>query len=279
MQGIAVAILVVVMMVAIGLRTQPRELAEIGRRPLAMVAAVVVNVALIPALVLLSTRALALPTEITVGLLVCASAPAGPMGVLFAARARGHIATSVTAMLGLSMLSVVTAPLVLASTLGMSDALGADAIASIAWPMTRTLVLFQLAPLVAGMLVRRVRPALAERLAMPTTKLANALLLVVILGLLVMKGRVLADVGLAAMLLAAALVPMCMALGFAIPGPSDQRRSLAMVTGVRNISLALLLGATYFPAALTDATILTAGLFCMVLPLVIARMVRSRSDA
>ena len=51
-----------------------------------------------------------------------------------------------------------------------------------------------------------------------------------------------------------------------------------MVTAVRNISLALLLGASYFPAALTDATILTAGLFCMLLPLGIARIVRGRSS-
>lgn len=272
MQAVAIAVLVVVMMIAIGLRTQPSEFAEIARRPGALAMMVVVNVVVVPAIVLGLTTALALPGEITVGLLICAATPGGPTGPLFAAQARGHLAAAVTAMVGLSLLSVVTAPTALALTLGAT--MGADAIGALVWPMMRTLGLFQLVPLVVGMVVRRVRPRLADELAMPVTRAANLLLLAVILGLLVMKGRVLADVGVVAAVIAAALVPLCMALGFAIPGPNDQRRSFAMVTAVRNISLALLLGASYFPAALTDATILTAGLFCMLLPLAFARLVR-----
>jgi BASS family bile acid:Na+ symporter len=272
MQEVAIAILVVVMMIAIGLRTQPSEFAEVGRRPGALAMMVVVNVVVVPAIVLGLVTALALPGEIAVGLLICAATPGGSTGPLFAAQARGHLATAVTAMVGLSMLSVVTAPTALALTLGAT--MGVDAIGALVWPMMRTLGLFQLVPLVVGMFVRRVRPELAEKLAMPVTRIANLLLLAVIIGLLVMKGRVLGDVGIVAAVIAAVLVPVCMALGFAIPGPNDQRRSFAMVTAVRNISLALLLGASYFPAALTDATILTAGLFCMLLPLGVARLVR-----
>jgi BASS family bile acid:Na+ symporter len=143
--------------------------------------------------------------------------------------------------------------------------------------MMRTLGAFQLLPLVVGMTLRRLRPGLAERMAIPATRLANALLFGVIAGLLVTKGRLLAEVGVTSLVLAAALVPACMALGLAIPGPSAQRRSFAMVTGVRNISLALLLGAAYFPAPLTDATILTFGLFAMLLPFAIARFVGRRA--
>lgn len=277
MQAAAIAILVVVMMVAIGLRTQPAEFVEVGRRPGALLMMVVVNVVVVPAIVLGLTTALALPGEVTVGLLICAAAPGGPTGPLFAGQARGHLATAVTAMVTLSMLSVITAPVALALTLGVSSTIDASAIGALVWPMIGTLGGFQLLPLVAGMGLRRVRPQLAERLATPMTKIANVLLLVVIVGLLVTKGRVLADVGVIAIVLAAAIVPVCMALGLAIPGPSGQRRSFAMVTGVRNISLALLLGAAYFPAPLTDATILTFGLFCMLLPLAIARLVSAVS--
>lgn len=273
MQEIAIAVLVVVMMAAIGLRTHAGEFAEVARRPAALLVMLLVNVVVVPAIVLVSTSALALPREITVGLLICAAAPGGPTGPLFAARAHGQLATAVTAMVSLSLLSVVTAPTVLALSLGMSNVLDADAITALVVPMMRTLGGFQLLPLVAGMSLRRLRPALASRLAMPATRIANGLLLAVIVGLLVTKGRVLAEVGARALVLAALLVPACMALGLAIPGPTAQRRSFAMVTGVRNISLALLLGAAYFPAPLTDATILTFGLFCMLLPLAIARFV------
>jgi BASS family bile acid:Na+ symporter len=273
MQQISIAALVVVMMLAIGLRTHPREFVTVGRRPGALLAMLFVNVVVVPALVLTLTSALALPAEITVGLLICAAAPGGPTGPLFAAEARGHLATAVIAMVSLSMLSVVTAPAALALSLGIGTMLDSDAILALVWPMMGTLGGFQLLPLLVGMALQRVRPQLADRLAMPASRIANVLLLVIIVGLLVTKGQVLADVGVVAIVLAAALVPTIMALGFAVPGPSTQRRSFAMVTGVRNISLALLLGAAYFPAPLTDATILTFGLFCMLLPFVIARVV------
>ncbi len=279
MQAAAISVLVVAMMVAIGLRTQPSEFVEVGRRPAVLLAVALVNIVVVPALVLAATSVLALPGEVTVGLLICAAAPGGPTGPLFAAQARGHLATAVTAMVGLSIASVVTAPLALALSLGASATIEQHAIAALVWPMMRTLVAFQLVPLVMGMAVRRVRPQLAGRLAMPATRIANVLLLAVIVGLLVTKGRVLLEVGAAALVLAALLVPACMALGSMIPGPSAQRRSFAMVTGVRNISLALLLGAAYFPAPLTDATILTSGLFCMLLPLATARLLgRSPRD-
>lgn len=279
MQAVAVAVLVVAMMFAIGLRTQPGEFVEAGRRPGALLGVAIVNVVVVPAMVLAATRVFALPTDVTVGLLICAAAPGGPTGPLFAAQAQGHLATAVIAMVALSIVSVVTAPLALALSLGASTTIDDQAIAALVWPMIRTLVGFQLVPLVAGMAVRRLRAPLAERLAMPATRIANVLLLVVIVGLLVTKGRVLVEVGATAIVLAAVLVPVCMAAGFAIPGPLAQRRSFAMVTGVRNISLALLLGAAYFPAALTDATILTFGLFCMLLPLAIARVIGRRTSA
>lgn len=279
MQEVSIAVLVVAMMLAIGLRTHPGEFVEVGRRPGALLAISFVNVVVVPALVVTLTTVLGLAPEITVGLLICAAAPGGPTGPLFAAEARGHLASAVIAMVSLSILSVVTAPAVLALSLGVGATLETDAIVALVGPMMRTLGGFQLLPLLAGMALRRVRPRLADRLAMPVSRIANVLLLAVIVGLLVTKGRVLVDVGLVAVALAAAIVPACMALGLAVPGPVAQRRSFAMVTAVRNISLALLLGASYFPAPLTDATILTSGLFCMLLPFAIARIVGRRAAA
>ncbi|MBL8941728.1 MAG: bile acid:sodium symporter, partial [Myxococcales bacterium] len=119
MQEASIAVLVVVMMFAIGLRTHPSEFVEVGRRPSALLTVVFVNVVVVPALVLTLTTVLGLAPEITVGLLICAAAPGGPTGPLFAAEARGHLASAVIAMVSLSMLSVVTAPAVLALSLGV----------------------------------------------------------------------------------------------------------------------------------------------------------------
>jgi BASS family bile acid:Na+ symporter len=58
----------------------------------------------------------------------------------------------------------------------------------------------------------------------------------------------------------------------------EERRSYATITGVRNISLALLVSASYFPDPTTDAAILTFGLFTMALPFIVAQfLARSAS--
>lgn len=129
-----------------------------------------------------------------------------------------------------------------------------------------TLVLFQLAPLAAGSAIRWRLPASADRWAGPAQRGANALLLLVIAGLLVTKGQVLLQMDWLGLGVCVLLACANVALGALVGGPPSVRRSLALVTGVRNISLSLLLAASYLPDPLTDVAILSFGLFTMVVP-------------
>jgi bile acid:Na+ symporter, BASS family len=268
MQRIAIASLVVVMMTAIGLRTELSDFRGVWRSPLGMVLAVFANTAVIPLIAIVATAWLPLPPEVRTALLICAASPGGPTGPLFAGAAGGHLATAVTAMVTLSLLSVFTAPPTLSLALTGSEGLDSS---SLLGPMLATLLLFQLLPLVAGMALRWGRPALASRLAGPANAIANALLLAVIVGLLATKVRVLLSVGAVGIAACVALVLANLAVG-ALASPAGRaRRSLSMIAGVRSISLALLISAACFPAPLVDATILTFGLFTMLVPFALSR--------
>jgi BASS family bile acid:Na+ symporter len=269
MQQIAIGALVIVMMTAIGLRTQTRDFADVLRHPMSLVLGVLVNVVAVPFIVVASTHALEFPPEVTVGLVLCAASPGGATGPLFASAAGGHLAVAVTAMIALSLLSVLTAPATITLALGMTTQIDAS---DLVLPMMGTLVAFQMLPLVLGMTLRRVRPQWSERVSRPADITANVLLLAVIVGLLAAKGQLLLDVGLVGIGASIAFVLLALGLGASITRHGPLRRSWAMVTGVRNISLALLISATYFPAALTDAAILAFGLFTMVVPLLVARL-------
>lgn len=270
MQQVAIAALVVVMMVAVGLRTETRDFSQVARRPLRLGLAGLMNLVVAPALVVGVTRAADLAPDIAVGLIICGASPGGATGPLFAGAAGGHLATAIVAMIALSLLSVFTAPPTISGALGMAVDIDTS---HLLVPMMGTLVVFQLLPLVLGMAVRNRNHEFAERVSDPANAIANVLLLAVIVGLLASKGAMLLEIGVDVVLICVGLVLVNLALGALCSRDRQARRSLSMVTGVRNVSLALLISAAYFPAPLTDATILTFGLFTMVIPFGIARVV------
>lgn len=272
-QQIAVSLLVIVAMCAAGLRTPPSDFAQVWKRPLPMLVALSINLVVAPLLMLSVLPAMKFPEAAAVGFLICAASPGGPVGPLYAMQAKGHVATAVTAMVMLSLLNVFTAPLTIAWGLGPSVSMDTRRLVS---SMMTTLIAMQLLPLVTGMAIRRFRVAWAERLAGPLTKIANGLLLLIVLGVLVTKGRVVLDLGVAGIVYSATAVLISLGLGALVSRRSDERRAYSLITGVRNTSLALLISSTYFANAATDAAIMTFALFSIVLPLVSARILGAR---
>jgi BASS family bile acid:Na+ symporter len=166
------------------------------------------------------------------------------------------------------VIGVFTAPTTLTWALGGAVAIDTSALLL---PMMGTLVVVQLFPLLAGMVVKRRAPAVAERFAAPLTRVANGVLLAVIVGLLWLKGGVLFEMGATVVALCVGLVLANLALGAVFSPGGPARRSVSLITGVRNVSLALLLSAGWFPDPQTDATILVFGLFAMLLPFAISQ--------
>ena len=272
MQQIVVTALVVVMMIAVGLRSDPRDFrAAVGLRQLLWL--FVLNLVVVPGLAVVALTQAELPQAVAVGVLLCAASPGGPTGPLFAMQARGDVAAAVVALIALAGVSVVTAPLTISWALGLSTAVDASALIG---PMIGTLVAAELLPLVVGMALRRWRRALAERLADPMNKAANLLLLAVLLGLLATKGGVLFEIGALGVGLSILLVLLNLGVGALATREAPQRRAYVMVTAVRNLSLALLISAAYFPDPRTDGAILTFGLFTMVLPFAAALLLKRR---
>lgn len=274
MQQVAVSLLVIVAMCAAGLRTPPSDFAQVWKRPFPLLIALSINLVVAPLLMLTVLPAMKFPEAAAIGFLICAASPGGPVGPLYAMQAKGHVATAVTAMVMLSLLSVFTAPLTIAWGLGPSASVDVRRLVS---SMMTTLIAMQLLPLVTGMAIRRFRVAWAERLAGPLTKTANGLLLLIVVGVLATKGRVVLDLGAAGIVYSVASVLMGLGLGALVSPRSEERRAYSSITGVRNTSLALLISSTYFPDATTDAAILTFALFSIVLPLASARMVAARA--
>jgi bile acid:Na+ symporter, BASS family len=273
LQTFGIQALVLSMMAAIGLRLTLSDLLEVTRQKRAFLVALALNVAVFPAVAWAVCEGLELPPALATGIMLCAAAPGGPTGPMFAGKARGHLGFATALMVTLALASVISAPLTVVAFLGAREQ------QDLLLPMLRTLVLFQLSPLVAGLLCRRFAPEVAARLAGPLLKVANVLLLVIIVALIVLKGKLLGQISWRVQLAMNGLILLSLVSGFAASRDSALVRATSHVTAVRNLSIALLLSASYFPLPETDATILSFGFYIMVVPFIVGTLWGRRPPA
>jgi BASS family bile acid:Na+ symporter len=275
-QRIAVAMLVAMLLAAIGLAMEPADFRRALVRKRELVLVTLLNLIVLPALALLVVSGLALPEPVAVGILICAASPGGPAGLLFATVAGGDVAFAVTSVMLLSVLSVATAPATLSLLLGVAlEASSAHLIA----PMVKTLLVVELLPLLLGMLVHRLAPERARRWGAQLRRLASVFLVLVSIGVLVSKAGGLSSVGLVGMTACVFLVVVALLAGFKASNDTHVARSAGLVTGVRNIALALLISGSHFPDPATAATVITFGLFTMLIPWIAARIIARRELA
>jgi BASS family bile acid:Na+ symporter len=119
-------------------------------------------------------------------------------------------------------------------------------------------LLGQVVPIAAGMLLRRHRRAVAERVHRVSRRVADVVLAVLVLYFLVTGATRLPEVGWAATgVIGAVLACLSLAL-MPVFDPAAARRAVAMTTAVRNLSLALFVADAAGPVAVL--TLLAYGL-------------------
>jgi predicted Na+-dependent transporter len=111
------------------------------------------------------------------------------------------------------------------------------------WDIAKPILLLMLAPLAAGMAVRAHWPLFAARIGPPVLWISRAAMLLLLVLLVALNlERVRSVVGSGALAAAALLVAAGMGVGFLTGGASpERRRVLALGTGQRGISAALLI--------------------------------------
>jgi hypothetical protein len=123
--------------------------------------------------------------QVREGVLLCALAPGGASATLIAARMRADAAVAAAVVIATTATSVVLTPLLVAGVLGGGDASTMFAVAGRAG---LTALTYQALPLALGVLVRRVHPRFAARLLPWTSRIANAALAILVVGLLATRG-------------------------------------------------------------------------------------------
>lgn len=251
-----VAVLLVAGMLALGTVLDPAHVRARLRRPGALLAVLAANLLVVPVVGVLLVQAARLDDAVALGIVLAAASPGGGTGALLALHARGDVPTGVVLQVLLAGLSLVVTPLWVGAYGGGQVDVG---------PLVVALLLLQLAPLLAGAVLRSRRPAVAERVHGWARRVADLTLVALVLGLLVTQAGTLGRIGVQALLVMAALVLVTLGTVLLPVGDAPVRRAAAMTTAVRNLSLALLAATYAGDPALTSLAVLAYGLVMYVL--------------
>lgn len=229
---------------ATGLATTRGDLQYLARQPGLLVRSLVATIVLAPIVALLLWRLLPIGPAAAIAIIAGALAPGLPTLPTRIGKLGGNVSFATSLMLVTSLLAFVTVPLwlaVLREYAGISVAVPSTAIA-------RLLAMGLVAPLLGGMVIRRLAPRLASRIAGPIGALASALLPGLALVIVLVGASAILALRWEALLAMVLASVATLAIGHALGGPRRRDRAvLAISDAARFPALAALIATISFP--------------------------------
>ncbi len=247
---IALKVAVGVLILAIGLGSTFADLLYIWRRPALLLRSLLAMYVLVPLAAVLLVSLLPLGTAVKAALLVLAVSAGAPL-LPRKLGALGSDAYVFSLVVLSSLLAIVLVPAWLAlagNAFGVAAELEPSAVASV---IAKSFLL----PLLVGLVLRKLFPALAERFADRLMAAAGLVLAGSALILLATHWQVFMEMQNIGMLSLVLLLLAALAIGHAMGGPAaDDRTALAIACATRHVGLAVLV-ASSFPGPKTTVLI------------------------
>jgi BASS family bile acid:Na+ symporter len=236
-----------VMMLAMGMGLEISDFVEVLRKPRAALLGVIGQLVALPLAALAIASLLGLPKDIAAGLMLIAVCPGGTSSNAITVLARGDVALSISLTTFSSFIAFLWVPLVLGW--GFMALEIQDSTIELPFLSTTLRILFTTGlPVIFGIALRRVRPALAGRLERPLLNGSITILLLMIAGLpfqLAAESVDLVELFITATpaVLLLLVSTIAIALATARLFGVDQRQSitLGVEVGIQNFNLAMVL--------------------------------------
>jgi BASS family bile acid:Na+ symporter len=246
------AVLLLVLMFGMGAGLTIDNFRAVARRPFAPLLGLASQFGWMPLIAFVLARALRLPDDMAVSLLVVGCVPGGTTSNLFTMYAKSDVALSVS----MTAISTITAVVFMPLVLGIYARAFTSSTFTIPQGGIVSTLALMLVPLALGMLVRARKPASAPMIERVGSYAGiGVLVLLIVTGLTSNLALVQRTTG--AMFLAAGGVGVCGFglgyLGAAIAGlPVPQRRAIAFETGIQNSPLAIGIIVATFPESMHE---------------------------
>jgi len=262
-------------MLALGLGLTFDDFVRVARRPRDFAVGALSQIIVLPVVAFVLASVWPMAPELALGMMIIAAAPGGVTSNLLTSFARGDVALSISLTAVISLLSVITVPLVVVFAYGhfigeqaMQDVTVADTAISVFLIVT--------VPVAIGLLVRRYAERFALRIE-PKARAVSAVLFVLVLaGAIYQERNNLADyyaqAGLATLALNFLMMVIAYLLARWFATGTKQRTAIAIECGLQNGTLAIAIAVLLFggglatvPAATYSLTMFATALIYVVI--------------
>lgn len=232
-------------MFSLGIGLTVADFTRIGQRPGAFFVGALNQIVLLPIVVFGVVLAFGITTEIAVGMMILAACPGGVTSNVISRMAKGDVALSVSLTAVISLVSMITVPLIL--VFSVDYFMGAAAPEVDITTTALTMFALTVVPICLAFLARKAFPAAMNRAEPILTKIAVALFVLIIAAALAGNWTLFVEnlpvIGPATVTLVIALT----AVGFYIPrllGRSQsEAKTISIETGVQNGTLGIAIAA------------------------------------
>ncbi|MDE0244695.1 MAG: bile acid:sodium symporter family protein [Gammaproteobacteria bacterium] len=264
-------------MLALGLGLTFDDFVRVARRPRDFAVGAMSQIIVLPAVAFLLASVWPMAPELALGMMIIAAAPGGVTSNLLTSFARGDVALSISLTAVISLLSVITVPLVVVFAYGhfigeqaMQDVTVADTAISVFLIVT--------VPVTVGLLVRRYAERIALRIE-PTARTVSAVLFVLVLaGAIYQELDNLADyyaqAGLATLALNLLMMAIAYLLARWLATGAKQRTAIAIECGLQNGTLAIAIAVLLFGGGLATVPAATYSLTMFATALIYVAILR-----
>ena len=264
-------------MLALGLGLTFDDFVRVARRPRDFAVGAMSQIIVLPAVAFILASVWPMAPELALGMMIIAAAPGGVTSNLLTSFARGDVALSISLTAVISLLSVITVPLVVVFAYGhfigeqaMQDVTVADTAISVFLIVT--------VPVAIGLLVRRYAERLALRIE-PTARTVSAVLFVLVLaGAIYQERNNLADyyaqAGLATLALNLLMMVIAYLLARWFATGAKQRTAIAIECGLQNGTLAIAIAVLLFGGGLATVPAATYSLTMFATALIYVAILR-----
>lgn len=243
--NVVLPISLAIIMLSLGIGLTVGDFARVFKQPRAFGIGAICQVVLVPVAAYGITRAFGLPGELAVGIMLLALSPGGVTSNMISKLAKGDVALSVSLTAVVSLLSILTVPLLAAWA--VTHFMGADApevsVASLALAM----FLISTLPVLIGVAIRHFASSFAMRVEPILSTLATVLFVVIVIAALAGNWQLfvanLGTLGPALITLNAVLMVLGLGIALVFGLAIFSAKTVSIETGIQNATLGITLAA------------------------------------
>jgi len=268
-------------MFALGLGLTGADFLRVLKQPKDFFVGAISQIILLPVIAFILVKIWPISPELAIGVMIIAAAPGGVTSNILTSFARGDVALSISLTAIISLLSVITVPFIIVTSLGL---LGSENVVQNISLTTMAISMFLIVtvPVILGIIFRRFASNVAIKFESIAKKISIVLFIIVLLGaILAEKDNIVsyfADAGLITLLLNVIMMIVAFFVAKLLATGNAQKKCIAIECGLQNGTLAIFVGTTLFGGGAFVIPAATYSLIMFVTSLIFVFIVRNTNN-